>query len=630
MPLGLPRRSPAFLWLWLALVGPGLAACADPGRGEIARAVDALEPLDGGADIPSGPGDADVAPGRNRPPRLARIGEKVAAVGATLTIVLRATDPDGDPLVFDVLGERPKGALLDQAAGRFTLVPDVAQLGRTLHVTFVVSDGLAFDRETVRIVVAAEALPHPPQFEPLGDQNAVAGQPIEFTLEATDPDGDALTFAFAAAPPGGAELDGATGHFSWTPAFDLAGRVVRFEFTASDGGLQATLALNVVVAGGRGATNRPPSIDPLEPFEASVGSPLTFVLTASDPDGDGVVVTTYGSLPEGARFDPLALTFHWTPGPLDGGRAVAVTFQASDGELVAYAVVEIDVAAAPPRAGCAADAFEPNDSPSAAATLSLADLQMGFADLHVCAGDNDFFTVALLTGQSLAARIVFDGGQADLDFVLLTSDLTVVAESTGVADEEVVAVGPVAAAATYTLHVYPYSIEVEDVRYALEAASCDPLSCPPQRVCDGAAGRCVEDYCAAAAACPAGYDCIDTYCVDPCAAPADCRAGYACKPLPAGPHCAASGSGAAGSRCTTFADCSGPALCLFPESGGYCAVVDCQFAADCPAAAACVQRIDGRFCAVSCWEDTDCEPGAGHTCQPAHDPAGETVWVCLP
>jgi hypothetical protein len=63
----------------------------------------------------------------------------------------------------------------------------------------------------------------------------VEGQPIEFTVSATDPEGDPLTFS-ASNLPEGANFDAATATFSWTPRYDQAGvYVVRFE--VSDGTL---------------------------------------------------------------------------------------------------------------------------------------------------------------------------------------------------------------------------------------------------------------------------------------------------------------------------------------------------------------------------------------------------------
>jgi hypothetical protein len=63
----------------------------------------------------------------------------------------------------------------------------------------------------------------------------VEGQTLEFTVTATDPDGDLLTFSVYGLPDG-ASFDAVTGVFSWTPRYDQAGvYVVRFE--VSDGEL---------------------------------------------------------------------------------------------------------------------------------------------------------------------------------------------------------------------------------------------------------------------------------------------------------------------------------------------------------------------------------------------------------
>jgi len=72
------------------------------------------------------------------------------------------------------------------------------------------------------------------------------GQSLEFTISATDPDGDPLTFT-AYGLPEGASFDAETLIFSWTPRYDQAGvYVVRFE--VSDGELTdyEDVTINVV------------------------------------------------------------------------------------------------------------------------------------------------------------------------------------------------------------------------------------------------------------------------------------------------------------------------------------------------------------------------------------------------
>ena len=59
------------------------------------------------------------------------------------------------------------------------------------------------------------------------------------------------------------------------------------------------------------------------------GSTLSFVVTATDPDGDALTYSA-GGLPAGASFDPATQQFTWTPG-YDQAGTYTVTFTAKDG-----------------------------------------------------------------------------------------------------------------------------------------------------------------------------------------------------------------------------------------------------------------------------------------------------------
>src|SRR5205807_4099472 len=71
-------------------------------------------------------------------------------------------------------------------------------------------------------VVAAN---QPPVLAPIPNQSVNEGQLLQFTVTATDPDGDALSFAGANLPTGATLTDNhnGTATFSWTPSFTQAG-----------------------------------------------------------------------------------------------------------------------------------------------------------------------------------------------------------------------------------------------------------------------------------------------------------------------------------------------------------------------------------------------------------------------
>jgi Tol biopolymer transport system component/formylglycine-generating enzyme required for sulfatase activity len=93
----------------------------------------------------------------NRPPVLAAIGPRSVAAGDSLTMVLSATDADGDSLTYSVTAA-PAGAVLSGAT--FNWTPSVAQVG--VHtMAFTVADGRGgVDSDTVSITVTPAAAGH--------------------------------------------------------------------------------------------------------------------------------------------------------------------------------------------------------------------------------------------------------------------------------------------------------------------------------------------------------------------------------------------------------------------------------------------------------------------------------------
>ncbi len=93
----------------------------------------------------------DVLP--NDSPTLEPIGDHHVVVGETLTIVLHATDPEGEALSFQVI-ERPlpNNSRLDEKTGTFTFTPTAEQIGKAT-LTLLVSDGNSSQQETFTIKI---------------------------------------------------------------------------------------------------------------------------------------------------------------------------------------------------------------------------------------------------------------------------------------------------------------------------------------------------------------------------------------------------------------------------------------------------------------------------------------------
>ena len=95
------------------------------------------------------------------------------------------------------------------------------------------SDGAASSTETIRITVTPTN--QAPRFASPLPRRTQEQRLLQFTLVATDPDGDAVVYAPVGALPQGAEFDGSNGRFTWTPGYDQAGEYT-LRFGARDAG----------------------------------------------------------------------------------------------------------------------------------------------------------------------------------------------------------------------------------------------------------------------------------------------------------------------------------------------------------------------------------------------------------
>jgi hypothetical protein len=185
----------------------------------------------------------------NQPPVLAPIGSVAVAVGQPVALLLSASDPDGDALVFSATG-LPSGAVfLDGGNGMAAFDWTPAQAGNTA-ITFSVSDGTASDSE--RVVVTVGGVNAAPVLAPIGDHTVIVGATLVLPIQASDPEGGALVFG-AAGLPAGADFQ------------DLGGGKAELAYAPSAAGA-ATVTVSVTDAGA-------------PPESASE----TFVLTAVEP-----------------------------------------------------------------------------------------------------------------------------------------------------------------------------------------------------------------------------------------------------------------------------------------------------------------------------------------------------------
>ena len=136
------------------------------------------------------------------------------AEGDTLLFTFKATDSNGTTLEYSLVNN-PEGSKIDSVSGLFSWVPGFEQAGSYI-ITAVVSDGVLTD--TAKSVVVVTNVNRAPVFtKALTDSILIPyDQTFTFQYEASDPDGDTLTFSLGTTSPQGATIS-SDGLFSWKP-----------------------------------------------------------------------------------------------------------------------------------------------------------------------------------------------------------------------------------------------------------------------------------------------------------------------------------------------------------------------------------------------------------------------------
>ncbi len=248
-----------------------------------------------------------------------------------------ATDEEGDTISFSLLAA-PAGMAINSASGLVQWTPQAGNQGDHT-VTIQASDtngGHAEQTYTLTIRQANQT----PVFTSVAPTAALEDTLYSYDADATDSDGDEITFSLATAPAG-MTIDPSTGLINWTPTQSQAGAHPVTVAAMDIFGAQGLQSFNIGVA----AVNDSPAIGSSPVTNAEVSIPYVYDVDAGDEENDAITFSLL-TAPAGMTINGSTGLIQWTPsaGQL-GVHPVAVRAMDPSGDFgdQAFGIMVVDL-----------------------------------------------------------------------------------------------------------------------------------------------------------------------------------------------------------------------------------------------------------------------------------------------
>jgi large repetitive protein len=253
-------------------------------------------------------------------------------VDTALIITLVATDPEGLPLTYSVVGAPPSGSALSGVTGTSITYTPVTGFSGPDYFTYKANDGVQ-DSNTGTVSITVNQLP----VTGGGTATVVVGESTTGTIPATDGDGDLLTFTLDTNGSNGTAIVSTNGDFTYTHG-GSATTSDAFTYDVSDGnGGTASGTVNVTV------TNQSPTASAIS-TETNVDIAILVTLSATDPEGFPLTYSIVDGPSTGSLSSISGGAVTYTPGAIG---LDTFTYKANDGLTDSNtATVSIEVAAA--------------------------------------------------------------------------------------------------------------------------------------------------------------------------------------------------------------------------------------------------------------------------------------------
>ena len=178
-----------------------------------------------------------VVRGANRAPVFAALSDQYVLEGDSLNLTIRVSDPDGDRVTIAATSKPFNAAFTDNGDGtaRFAWAPDYvgpnSADGSPAGVRFWASDGDLSSQ--IELVISVVNRNRCPEISAPGSVIVEAGETLDFTLSAFDPDFETVAWAWYGLPVGATVLDDNPARLTWASAVTDTGSYV-MKFVAVD------------------------------------------------------------------------------------------------------------------------------------------------------------------------------------------------------------------------------------------------------------------------------------------------------------------------------------------------------------------------------------------------------------
>lgn len=242
----------------------------------------------------------------NQAPQITSPPKTSAVAGQPYNFQPTADDANNDTLVWELV-TGPIGMSINPSTGTLNWLPTTDDLGSEQVVIRVFDTSAAYSE--LGYTLSVRAVNSPPVIQSVPLTSAAVGATFLYQIQATDADGDLLSYVLTSAPAG-MVIDPANGLIQWTPTSGQEGsNAVQVQVSDGNGG---TVGQSFTVETAAGVSNTPPTITSTPGFFAGVGDLYSYDVEANDPENAALTYELLQS-PTGMTIDANSGLVEWTP-----------------------------------------------------------------------------------------------------------------------------------------------------------------------------------------------------------------------------------------------------------------------------------------------------------------------------